>query len=69
MNDITASLEVMTPCEVADILRSQPTVIIRLLRSGKMGGIKVGGKWRITRQSLNEYLGITAEESNENYAE
>lgn len=49
--------EILTVQELADFLRlDQRTVSLRLLRPGVIRATKIGGKWRISRQAVQEYL-------------
>lgn len=57
------SEEVLTAAEVAEVLKISPSRVRYLLRAGVIRGIDVnpGGKyhkWRVPRQSLNEYLTV-----------
>ena len=45
-----------TPREVADYLRTSVVKVYRLIRSGKLRAIKVGGVWRISEKALREFL-------------
>ena len=47
---------VLTITEVADILRVHPTTIYRLVKRGELPGFKIGGCWRINRDSLDKWL-------------
>jgi excisionase family DNA binding protein len=42
--------------EVAHWLGYHPATVRRLIRSGKLKATKVGGQWRINRNSLLEYM-------------
>lgn len=46
----------LTPPEVAEILRVSLQTVLRLIRDGKLHAVKVGRQWRIPRDSL---LGVT----------
>ncbi len=47
----------MTPREVADNLKVSEITIKDWLRSGKMKGIKIGGKlWRIRRKDAENFI-------------
>lgn len=50
--------ELLTVDEVADILRLTPFSVRRLLKAGKLKGVKPGGtgQWRIRRADLKAYL-------------
>lgn len=48
--------EVLTPDEVAKLLRVSKRTVERLCQSGKLRAIRVGRLWRIPRSSLEEFL-------------
>ncbi len=48
--------EVMTPEEVASYLRLDEQTTYRLLRAGKLPGVKIGKQWRIWRADLDKHL-------------
>jgi len=49
--------EIITVQELAEFLRlDQRTVSLRLLRPGLIHATKIGGKWRIPRAAVEEYL-------------
>ena len=48
--------EMLTAEEVARMLRLTEDSVTRLLRQGKLPGVKIAGSWRITRKELQEYL-------------
>lgn len=54
--------EYLTPDEVAKILKVNEKVIVDLLNSCDIPGIKIGHLWRIPKERLEEYL-----ESNTNH--
>ena len=49
--------EVMTVSEVSEFLRLGESTIYRLAKDGRIPARKVGGMWRFSRESLNEWLG------------
>lgn len=51
-------MELYTPDEAASILKLTPYTIRRLLREGKLPGIKIGAGqlWRIRKDELEAYL-------------
>lgn len=53
--------ELLKVQEVATMLRTTHTTVYRLIDNGAVDGFKVGKQWRITRQSLEDYLtgGVT----------
>jgi excisionase family DNA binding protein len=46
----------LTPEDSAKYLKMHVDSIRRLLRSGKLPGVKVGGAWRIPKKALDEML-------------
>ncbi len=46
----------LTPEEVAEKLKLHPDTVKRLLRQGKIPGVKIEGSWRISISELNAYL-------------
>lgn len=48
--------EVLTPPEVARVLRQGLNTTYELLRQGRIKGIRIGRKWKITKQSLLDFL-------------
>ena len=48
---------VMTVTEVSEFLKMGDSTIYRLAKEGKIPARKVGGMWRFSRQSLNEWIG------------
>lgn len=50
------TVEVLTPEEVAEILKVTPATVRKLLRDGELPGRKIGKSWRVTRQALEAYL-------------
>ena len=49
---------VMTVTEVSEFLRVGESTVYRLAKKGKIPARKVGGMWRFSRESLNEWLGF-----------
>lgn len=47
----------LTPKQAAEILLISEKTVTSWLRSGKLGGVKVGKYWRIMEQDLEEFLG------------
>lgn len=47
---------IMTFSECQKILRVGKNTLLDLLRSGKLEGFRIGNRWRITRDSLVEYV-------------
>ena len=50
----------LTPQEVADILKLNVQTVRRLLRNGEIPHHKVGGSYRVSQSQLEEYLARTA---------
>lgn len=48
--------EYLTPDEVGKILKVNEKVIVDLLNSGDIPGIRIGHLWRIPKEKLEEYL-------------
>ena len=50
--------QLYTVREVATLLRFKEATVSRLLREGKLEGIKIGKKsWRITQDAIDNYIG------------
>ncbi|SCM82452.1 DNA-binding protein, excisionase family (modular protein) [uncultured Sporomusa sp.] len=47
---------VYTPKELAELLKVSEQVIADELKSGRLVGFKVGRQWRISENSVNEYI-------------
>ncbi|MFR8712119.1 excisionase [Anaerotignum lactatifermentans] len=50
---------IMTFSECQKILRVGKNTLLDLLHSGKLEGFRIGNRWRITRDSLVEYVNHT----------
>lgn len=48
--------QVMTMQQVAAYLQFSEAKVYRLLNTGKIPGIKIGGQWRILRSALEGYM-------------
>jgi excisionase family DNA binding protein len=46
----------LTPREVADILRVHMRTVVRMAREGDLRGIRVGLLWRFERAAIEAYL-------------
>lgn len=46
----------LTPEQVADILQFNPETVRRMLREGRLPGIKVGDSWRTSEFELHKFL-------------
>jgi excisionase family DNA binding protein len=53
MND---ELKILTPVEVAAVLRLNARSVLRLLRTGQLPGRKIAGKWRILESDLESFV-------------
>lgn len=49
---------IMTFSECQKILRVGKNTLLDLLHSGKLEGFRIGNRWRITRDSLVEYVNL-----------
>ena len=47
---------VLTPAEAMDILGVGKNTIYRLLNSGELRGVRVGRSWRISLDTLSDFL-------------
>lgn len=54
--DSPEPLELLTPKEVAEILRVSPRTVQRWVKEGKLWAVRVGRLWRIPREALREFL-------------
>jgi excisionase family DNA binding protein len=50
--------DILTPYEVMEILDLGKNTVYSLLNDGKIPGVRVGQKWRITKQALLSFLGL-----------
>lgn len=50
--------EVLTVVEVADLLRMKPIAIYNAIRHGVVPGLKIGNRWRLSRQAVLEALSV-----------
>lgn len=51
--------EVMTPKQVAEYLQLHPITIYRYINQGKLPAAKIGGRYRIKRESVEKLLAET----------
>ncbi len=57
MNTTTTVTEsLMTTADVAEILRLSVKTIGEMIRNGELPAIRVGGVWRVRKQSLEDWL-------------
>lgn len=54
--------QLMTISEVSHYLKLAPSTIYRHAREGKLPGRKIGGAWRFSRRSLDEWLATRSAE-------
>lgn len=52
--------EVLTPVEAAVLLRTSASTMGRLIRLGKVPATKVGGRWRLLKSALLDFLADSA---------
>jgi excisionase family DNA binding protein len=48
--------DLLTTKELLELLRVDRTTVYRMLRSGRLTGIKLGGQWRFARSEVNSLL-------------
>jgi excisionase family DNA binding protein len=48
--------DLLTPEDVAKRLNVSEYTVRRLLRTGELQGLKVGGQWRITPSAVKDYI-------------
>ncbi len=53
---MSEKLELLTPKEVAEILRVSPRTVQRWVKEGKLRAVRVGRLWRIPSTALTELL-------------
>jgi excisionase family DNA binding protein len=51
-----AQIEMLSPGDVANLLKVSEGDVLAILQSGELAGKKIGSTWRIKRSSLDEYL-------------
>jgi len=56
MEDKTAAPEVLTTADVAQILRLSVKTVGDMIRNGELPAMRIGGVWRIRRESLDEWM-------------
>ena len=57
--------DLLTVAEVAKILRLNPVTVRRLLSTGQLVGMKIGGSWRIPRSELELQEAPSHDEANQ----
>ena len=59
MQDLIYTLpHLLTPMEVADILRIHKSHVYRLHKSGQLAGKRIGTSIRFTEKALADFLGV-----------
>jgi len=48
--------KILTPTEVAEILRLDEWTVKRFFRSKELPGFKIGGQWRVHQSTLDEWI-------------
>lgn len=54
--------ELLTTKQVQDLLQVDRTTVYRMLKDGRLTGIKVGSQWRFHRQEIDDLLMLAQEE-------
>ncbi len=60
--DLSNLKAVMTPDEVAQVLRCNSRTVYRLVARKQLPGVKVGSRVRVTRRALLAFLNLNMEE-------
>lgn len=56
MASVTAGVErFLTIKDVADLLSVHPMTVYRLLKQGRLPGVRLGGVWRFSRQAIERW--------------
>jgi excisionase family DNA binding protein len=50
----------LTPGDVAERLKVKPRTVHEWLRIGRLGGLKIGGLWRVRESDLDAFLALAA---------
>ena len=56
MENKPATAEVLTTADVAKILRLSVKTVGEMIRNGELPAMRVGGVWRVRRESLEEWM-------------
>ena len=56
--DDTTARDFLTVNEAAKVLRVGRRTVYRLVETGKVPAKKAGGRWRIPRTGLDEFIGV-----------
>jgi len=51
-----ADIKLYTLPEVSKIVRLARRTLYNYLKSGELKAVKIGGTWRVTEESLNEFI-------------
>ncbi|MCA9936705.1 MAG: helix-turn-helix domain-containing protein [Anaerolineales bacterium] len=51
--------DLLTTKQVQDLLQVDRTTVYRMLKDGRITGVKVGQQWRFHRQEVENLLGIS----------
>jgi len=51
-----ADIKLFTLPEVSAIVRLSRRTLYNYLKSGELKAVKIGGTWRVTEESLNEFI-------------
>ena len=57
--------DLLTPEEVAELLRVKRATIFRWLNAGTLPGYKIGSNWRIDRESVRSFMTAGWNQTNE----
>lgn len=49
-------MQFLTVNEVAGLLRVTPETVREWLRGGELRGLNLGGRWRVLREDLQEFI-------------
>ena len=56
MENQPTTAEVLTTAEVAEILRLSVKKVGEMIRNGELPAMRIGGVWRVRRESLKEWM-------------
>jgi len=56
MENTDTSIKLLTPREAASILKISNRTLHRMIQTGQIPGLKVGGQWRILESRLEELV-------------
>jgi excisionase family DNA binding protein len=55
-NPPAASIDILTPAQIAESLGVTEADVLTTLESGELKGKKIGASWRVTRAAFDAYL-------------